>query len=619
MTISVLNQLGFAVLNDTYIEKLLGKDALERAKYTEPDPFDVADLANRLKKYGFESGPKQTGFEFTDEFKAPDLMGSDIYQHFEKMAKSLAGPSQKIIRNNIMRQADLADLPDVKGANLASLVVGHSSQSPWLKLWAGLDGKLMHSYCDVPDSDWLVFDFETFVKGSKHDSPIIGSAIGADSDGTMCYYLWCHDSLVDGRPYKPEYCSIGRQKVLIAHNIAFDGALIKERYELDSLTNWLYCTQAMNMAVSGLDSSQRWAKDLPKKARSDKNINLPGFLKVACGSSLVASYEFHTGKVLPDDAKDPRALFVVAEHIDEIAKELETCLQYALNDVRLTFELFKVLWVKYNYHVPSLTAKIGQNMIANCVLPVRPDWHNWLAKVEQMYQANKNEQKELLNKLADKYHAQWQKGELEPDKDIWLKNLDWRLSSLKTDEPVAKWYENRWLFDEQLDIRAKTDFAHYLLKLKWKGEPIQKSKEEGWHIVKPDGTIERVQHKSQDGSRVGNCLGYYYTKFFEDGTLQSADDEMGKRLCWLIEQNSFYTIMRERVLAINPVPIEHPTTGERILLVAPRVNPCGTISGRTVDNIWLVLASRTAPKPCAELKACVIAPAGYKLVQADIN
>lgn len=478
-TCAMPNELGFIELVPEYVTKIMGQ-VPER----DVDPYDISDIDANLDLAGFPRNLRQNGLEFKKPFKAPKLLGNTIQAHFEKMAEDLAGPSQRII-SRFVRKAELSDLPEP--VNLAELIVPHTSAKPWLRLTAGEKP----SYHKVPEADLLILDFETFVRGSLHDSPIIGAAIGFEKDGTISYWLWAHECLLRPElPYVPALAPVGEGKVIIMHNASFDAALIEERYTLNSLNNWMYCTQAMHTTVAGLDGNQRWAKNMDANAPG-----APGFLKWGSGASLVQAYKFHTGKNVAADAKDPRGLFVIAETMAEIAAELERCLQYALSDVRLTMELFQALWPKYLHHVPSLVARIGHNMLTNAVVTIRDDWHAWLANCEQQYQQNEQEIADLLNGLADRYHEEWARGELDPEADPWLRNLDWRPSKLFDDRRVAMWYEPKAVFGEKLDIGGKTDLAHYLMKLCWKGLPMQKSREKGWHTEQ-----EKVLHKNFDGS-----------------------------------------------------------------------------------------------------------------------
>lgn len=598
MPCKAYNEIGFPVLNQDYLKKAMGQSV----KSIDLDPWDKDMIEAELKKFGFDSKIKETGNEMSEDFDLPDLLADNISGHFDAMAKDLSGRYFRIIRS-ILRYSDLSELPDVKTMTLSHLV----KPNVWTKITkSGVE------YVTVPDSDWLVLDYETFVKGSKHDSPIIGTAIGQDSSKEMAYYLWCHESLLDNTIlYNPHLSNIGENKVVIIHNAAFDAALFYERYTLDSLNNFYMCTLAMNRVVSGLDSSQEWAVNLPEDAIK------PKFMKYGCSSSLVNAYQFHTGKKLDKNLKQSRNIFVEANHISEITECLEESLQYAVNDVRLTLELFLVLYPKYRNHLPSDVAVLGASLLIGSIVPLRDDWHEWLEGCENIFNSYQSQIKQLINSLADKYHTEWSEGRLDAEKDIWLRHLDWTQSSLFDDRRVAKWYEDKIVYGEPLDISAKTVTSHYLLKLQWNGYPLQKSKEDGWHYVDENGKLLKVPHPDGSDANVGTLLNSKFESSFESGILSSADDEIGRQICHLIEQCSFYLIMRERLLSIYTHPIENPVDGSRVLLAAPRVNPSYTISGRVVDPIFVVLASHVKSKIAGEIKSMVYSPKGYRLVSAD--
>lgn len=595
MTSTIKNSLGFTVLNNQYTQKVM-KPGI---KSKEIDPWDLAMVEEELNRFGFTKDKRTTGNEFTQDFPVPGLLGDDIRSHFELMAQDLCGKYFRTI-NKIVRRVDLDDLPDVP-SNLSDIV----ESNKWVKITKSDIAVLL-----VPDSEWLVLDFETFVQGSKHDSPIIGTALGQDPlTDELAYYIWCHPSLCDNDyPYRPMLASIGSDKVVIMHNASFDAALIEERYTLNTFENFYLCTLSMNRVVAGLSDDQSWAINF-------KGTGKPKFLEYGCSSSLVKAYEFHTGKKLPSDAKDPRNLFVEATDISQIRDSLEVCLQYALKDVILTLELFLILYPKYSRdHLQSKVPIVGASMLINSVVPVRPDWHEWLANVEATWQSHQEEMKSLLNQLADRYHQQWVDEESDPEQDPWLRNLDWTQSKYFVDRRVASWYEEKAIFDIQLDVSAKADISHYLLKLKWNGIPLQKTKDKGWCFGNT-----KVPHKSGDDDNVGSVLTSHYAQYFDEGVLTSEDDVIGKRLCYLIGQCSFWTSMRTRMMSIYTHSVENPVDGTRMLLVAPRVSPHQTSTGRITDPVFVVLAAHTEPKVGAEIKACCYSYPPYRFVGGDID
>lgn len=609
-----LNDFGYAVLNDEYLAKYMGKDVLPASI----DPFDKDSIDALLGHFGIGQGPHQAiDTLLNEEHFVPPMLAGTIDSHFDEMAKELIAPALSII-DRLIESADLGKLPQ---GSYADQLVEYAKPNCWLKLTTN-----GHSYVNVPDTDWLVFDTETFVQGSRTNMPIIATGIGQDADGLMAMYLWAHESLLDNSvPYSPQLVPVGTGKVIIMHNSEFDAPRMRERYELDSLNNYILCTQSMHQCTNGFDGSQRWAKNMAKDNRHGKAGNYPAFVYHGSGASLVDAYEFHTGKLLSNDAKDPRALFVNATDISQISERLYDCFDYAIHDVLYTLELFIALWPKYRKIAPSPVVLAGHMMLANCALPVRNDWHEWCQRTEQAWQSANKQISLLLNQLADLYHAEWQQNPEAIEQDCWLKNLDWRRCSTNKLSPlynVAKWYESRHVFGTLLSIGAKGRDSHYLLKLCWNGKPLQYHKDWGWHYLNSNGKEERVYHAKGDDSNVGSVLTSTYIKDIAEGRLHSFDetDTRPAQIAKLIVQTSFWTGNRSRILALHAEPIENPYDGSRMLVVAPNLRAHGTASGRAVENVFLVAASHTAPKIGSEIAHMAYAPMHtHKFVGHDVD
>lgn len=589
-----INKFGYPVFNNAYYAKLFGK----KAKICTLNKVQEHFAKKELNSYS-ASENKFVGNEMLDDFFVPPLLADTIDEHFEAMANTIVQKPLQIINQKVLK-TDIADMFHISGEWLIEHAVPHTDEKPWLRIVADEQAKPVASYCAIPTSDWLIFDVETFVQGSRDNKPIIGTAIGSEN-GQLCYYLWTHEALLNPDiPYEPALVPIGKGKVIIAHNASFDAAKVQERYTLEPLNNWYICTQAMHATSNGLSSDQRWAIN---KKPTDGGCS---FLKYGSGNSLVRAYEFHTGKKLPDDAKDPRALFVQATHISQIFARLSDALEYAMHDPELTLELFQKVWPKYRKTAPSKVVLAGHMLLLNSILPVIPDWYDWTRRVEKAYQDANAEIRTLLNEIADIVHKNWQENPALIESDHWLQHLDWRRCSKNEDSPlynIAKWYEGKGVHGHLLDISGKSDDAHWLLQLCWNGKPLTKTKELGWHFINENGKPERVPHSTGTDTNVGSLLNNTYIAALEDGRLTTNANsciqgltEKATRIAKLIRLSSYWSGMRNRVLEINAEPYENPIDGSRMMLLAPRVNPAGTSSGRITDNIWAVLAAHVYPK-----------------------
>ncbi|MGL4569027.1 MAG: hypothetical protein ACRCU6_10955, partial [Fusobacteriaceae bacterium] len=370
-----------------------------------------------------------------------------------------------------------------------------------------------------------------------------------------------------------------------------------------------------------LDSSQRWAKHYTSQlVREGYNTDMPSFIKVGCGESLVDCYEFHTGNLLDKDAKDPRKLFVEADHLSQINEKFDICLEYAVKDVVYTLELFLCLWPKYRRQAPSFCVMAGQMVLNNCVLPVRPNWSTWLQNCEKEWLKYNKEMETLLNDLADIYYSQWLEDK-KIEEDFWLKNLDW-----SDNFGFPKWYSKKAIFNEPLSLTGKSRDAHYLLKLCWNGYPLEYLKGEGWKYKLGDNNYGRIPHSSGKEENVASVLTSFYTDFVAKGILSpdplapQSSLPICKRICELITLTSYWTGNRQRIKSLKFEHIENPEDGSRMTLVAPHVKAHGTSSSRAIENVFLVAASHATGKIGSEIAQMAYSyPNTYKFVGHDVD
>ncbi|MGL4568529.1 MAG: hypothetical protein ACRCU6_08415 [Fusobacteriaceae bacterium] len=530
-------------------------------------------------------------------------------EYFEVMAKDLISPALEII-SKMRREARNFELPEIN-YNLVNKEGWHgfTNSGEYFKVE------------DVPKSEWLVFDTETFVKGSEDNMPIIGTAIGSEG-GECCVYIWVHKSLINPEvEYKPQCVPVGSGKVLVMHNSSFDAAKIQERFTLNTLENYIICTQSLNNICNSLDSSQRWAKHYTHQlVREGYNKDMPSFIKVGCGESLVDCYEFHTGNLLDKDAKDPRKLFVESDHLSQIKDKFEICLEYAVKDVVYTLELFLCLWPKYRRQAPSLCVLAGQMVLNNCVLPVRPNWEKWISECEYQWTKYNKEMETLLNDLADIYYNKWLEDK-NIENDFWLCNLDWSDSF-----GFPKWYSKKAIFNEPLSLTGKSRDAHYLLKLCWNGYPLEYLKGQGWKYKIGEENYGNIPHSSGKEENVASVLTSFYSDFVDKGILSPDSDapnsalRICKRICELITLTSYWTGNRQRIKSLRFEHIENPEDGTKMTLVAPHVKAHGTSSSRAIENVFLVAASHATGKIGSEIAQMAYSyPNSYKFVGHDVD
>lgn len=594
-----INSLGYRVLSKALTKKVMGKDI-------EPKELDCFDIA--LLGAGLPQGIKGADLDFDNLPFIPPLLGDSIAEHFENMAKEFVPSYDSLLR------AKPAEEP-------TQFLVWPG----WVRYTP--DGLAVP--VEKPLETEFIYDCETFVKASVLGHPIIGTALSSKA-----YYIWLHPALCKPSEFSPKirlqlgiygllscqnweetyiptFVSIGTGNFVVMHNTGYDAARVIERYTMEPQANSYFCTMSAQNLLAGGDNNQRWYLNSKEKPAFE-----PKWASVISKKSLVASYEYWTGEKLAEDAKDPRKLFVDANHIDEFRQALGTCLEYALHDCTLTLKVFQKQMAAWGQAAPSAVVMAGHLIMANGLIPLADDWHSWVANCEQEFIKLEQEAKDIFHEIADDVHNKWRNDEIDVESDPWLKNLDWSYVSNKpesTNYKVAKWYKDRWL-GKKLNISSRTELSHYLLRLTWLGEPIYKVKDKGW-CYGPNQ--ERVWNKKAGGN-TGTVLTKDFMRLFEDGTLASSNPK-ATRIIELTSLQSYWIGYRKRIAGVATYSSINPVTGEQCLFGAPFVVPHNTLSGRSGEPLWLTVAGGGKPRIGSEVKYKVQPPAGYKIVGFDVD
>ena len=601
---SQLNCLGYSVLSETMRRKVFGD--------TDQNPVNMrkaTEAMEEMEKFGVKFPITNPESYNLPDFPLPPLKAKTIAAHFSEISNNLIGS----VRDELVEFANI----QVKAAPTST--TGLSSE--WN--YYGANG---WESIDLPPDRVLVFDTETFVKGSAFSHPIMATAVGANG-----YYLWLHPCLLNpGLPYYTTLVDIGQDKILIAHNASYDHCRVSESYLLEDNNFW-FDTMSAHINCSGVASGQRYyyAK---QNTKDDLDISpvfeyKPGWAEHGSLNNLVDCYRFHTGKDdLAHSDKKTRNIFVEAESIAEIVAELPELITYALGDVYYTYGLYAALLPKYLQANPSLTTLIGHFTLMKSYLPVVSDWREWLRGCEAKWQRCLDKQTELLSQVAMDVWEAYQADALDYEVDPWLSQLDWSMNTRikKNGQPFSKWYGiPKWLKDiSVLDrnnkpviekISSKTRAAHLLLRLKWRGSPLLFKAGKGWCYEDYDtGNITQIPHPKKEGENVGSVLSKDFLVDMEDGTL-SSDLPIAAEVLRASISVAYWTSARSRVLAEN---IESP---QGFNVACPQVVPHNTSTNRAGCALWLTTPDPKKDKIGSEIKSRVQAPRGWKFVQSDVD
>jgi DNA polymerase gamma 1 len=610
---SKLNSLGYVVLSDTMNSRVFG----DSVGYKAPSDKKVDNIREEMEGFGVNFPVKNPDNFFIDDFALPELQASNIKEHFDAISKEVTESRVRLMKD--FAYTEIPDAPDKTEYLMLEGWVKYPFDGPPTRV-SGIEEKIG------------VFDCETFVKGSDFAHPILATAVTEKA-----YYIWMHESFIDPEvPYSPKLVDLGlKDGVFIAHNVAYDRARTSEAYVLGKTNSW-FDTMSAHINVSGLASGQRWWY-IQKQAKKSMYKADPIWADKGSMNNLIDCYNFHCRPAIPLEPEDKkiRDTFVDATSMSDFLPQRDDLIKYALNDVKITFELYSILVLKYLQNNPSLTTLAGHFGISAAKLPVVSDWDQWFADCEKQWEDSIARQEEILGKMAAEIYQSWNEGEL-TDEDIkddpWLSQLDWEASFklTKAGKPSSKWYGvPKWVRSvsakDLVDgkpviegISTKNRLSHLLLRLKWGDQPIKFFTDKGWCFKDEDsGDYVRIPHKDGEGVNVGGVLTKDYVEDFESGILNS-DLPQAKELISLAVNVAYWTSVRSRVREQNVERVLAPN-GKEFALIIPASVPHNTSTNRAGENLWLTVPDPKYDKIGSEIKTRVQAPDGYVFVESDFD
>jgi len=623
-----LNPLGYSVLSPKMTEKAFGTKAVQ--EYS-PDISSIPYIMDEMEKFGVEF-PIKNPETFTNlpEFYLPTLEGDTIAKHFDNISKDILGDKVRL-----MKKFANTNIPNPPGGIDLVYTPGWTRYRwEWINEYK-VKWVLEHSEKGLDSVPITIFDCETFVKGTAFGHPILATAVSFDS-----YWVWMHESFVNPeREYVPQLVPLGTTNtLLIAHNVAFDRQRTKEAYYLrhdpfhptEPFGNLWFDTMSAHINVSGLASEQRFM--FTQDDKSFKGVTKPSWVDKGSMNNLIDAYNFHCQPVEPlkKDAKDTRNLFVVANSMSDFEPDQERLVEYALKDVKITFDLYSIVSLKYLQSNPSLTTLYGHFSISSTILPVVDNWYEWVDGCEKIWKESLERQDKLLSELAEQLLEDWKKDEVDVESDPWLSQLDWSANyDLKKDgKPkscwygIPVWYRKNARNDKELGrivlkpITTKSRLSHILLRLKWDNQPIVYDSDMGWtYWNKEKSEYERLPHPSGNEENVGGVLSKDFLPYFESGIL-SSDLPQAQELIQLAVKVSYWTSVRSRVLEQCPIPaLDDPNT----MVIVPAAVSHNTASNRSGEALWLTVPSTTYSKIGTEIKSRVQVKSPYVFVNADYD
>lgn len=617
--------LGYPVLSEDLHERIFGKQ-----KPTEMSRLAKQKAENLLKEFDIQTPVDYPDHLYDGPLPLPELKADTLGEHFERIAMEQIGTYKELA--NEFAACKLPELPPVE-----TLVF-----KPGWTRYTKVRGKWRTESVPYPLEKAFTYDTETFVQGGAF--PIIGTALSAKAA-----YIWLASELID--PSLPEdewdqyeLIPIGENRFVVGHNISYDRVRAREGYSLGRTKpeNFYFDTLSAHIGVSGLASGQRWLYVLAGKDPEDlteeekrKLRYAPKWLDEGSTNSLVATYNFHVYEVrkyfgdnvepLGAGDKAVRDIFVSATHLSQIRQMLTEAVDYAVKDAFYTAELFQALWPKYIDTTPSPIALCGHYHLNGSVIPLVPDWEQWIQNVERVFEEHNAEMTKLCQDLVWQYYDEWREHHFaEPGmaeawiaKDPWLSQLDWTVKSEKGKYAHVPNWVRPFIKDPDTHIGVKSNLSHLLLKLTWEGSPMILTKDMGWCFHNEDGVLTKIPHPKGNGDNVGGVLSKDFVDDMKVGRLNSELPE-AKRALEIANAVSYWTSVRKRVMDRIFLPAANPH-GTDALVTLPEILCHGTVTRRTVESLMVTMCSTKNWRIGTELKSRVQAPDGWKIVGADFD
>jgi DNA polymerase gamma 1 len=615
-----ITELGYPVISDDLHDKIFGQEKLKGMSRTE-----IQKAKGLLKNFGISTPVDYPDNLYNGELPLPDLKGNSLKEHFETIAANQVGRYKDL--GDKFANCELPELPPPEEFIL---------ESGWIR-YEKVKGKWKTKKVPYPEEEVFTFDTETYVHGGAF--PIIGTALSPKAA-----YVWLAAELID--PTIPEdkweqhgLIPVGRQRFIAGHNISYDRVRAREGYSLENTEpeNFYFDTLSAHIGVSGLAGGQRWLYVLAGKDPEDlteeekrKLRYAPKWLDKGATNSLVQCYNFHVAAVrkyfgenvteLGDSDKKVRDIFVKATHLSQIRQMLTQALDYALKDAFYTAEIFQAIWPKYLNSTPSMVALCGHYHLNGSVIPLVPDWEEWIQNVERVFQEHNEEMTQLCRDLVWQNYETWKESENKEEfevRDPWLSQLNWEVKTQKGKYAGVPNWVRPFIKDPDTHIGVKSILSHLMLKLRYEGSPMIFTENDGWCYHDEEGKLQKIPHPKGAGDNVGGVLSKDFVDDMAVGRL-SSDLPEAKRALEIANAVSYWTSVRKRVMDRIFLPAHNPN-GVDALVTLPEILCHGTVTRRTVESLMVTMCSTKNWRIGTELKSRVQAPDGWKIVGADFD
>jgi DNA polymerase gamma 1 len=556
-------------------------------------------------------------------------MGANIEEHFMRIGLEQATPYLDQCEHLV--KMDLPPIP-----------------KQWRKAsgWTRYDKNGNITAVDYPLEANMIFDVEVLMSVGKY--PTLAAVATEEA-----WYSWTSPFLLDESTSPEHLIPFGNNemhRLIVGHNVGYDRARIAEEYSKKDSKIRFVDTMSLHIAVAGLCSQQRPAWNMEVKRRHQDDLggsatnnavmDQTKFFDVSSLNSLKDVAKFYCNIEMD---KSQRSFFEVGDKKD-IQTNFQDVMNYCANDVKLTHDIYKVVFPRFRKNCPHPVSFTGMLNMGSTFLTVTEKWEDYLKKSVSKHKELEDMLTIKINELAEKARVlvsdpeTWQK-------DPWLSQLDWFVNPRQRKlKGQPKWYKDAYdTKTEKLTISLRSRITPLLLRLKWQGYPLHHLANHGWCFKIPLNEANttqqsksvhqdevyyylKVPHKDGEAANCGNPLAKGYIGAYEDKVLSSQFEAAGEAL-ELNAKSAYWISARERILnqfvvwESNPfVHMDLPRKENgKYGIILPQMVPMGTVTRRAVERTWLTASNAKLNRIGSELKSMVQAPKGYKIVGADVD
>lgn len=429
--------------------------------------------------------------------------------------------------------------------------------------------------------------------------------------------------------------------ICVAHRSAFENSFTTNGYDLETSIEWL-CTHTMaNLLLHPTDVNLFRAVQYSCGLYN----GWAPFMKGGADPSLAGLYLHFTRKVMDKSDVD---IFIKGDRND-FREDLDRYFQYNFNDVRSTVLIFWRMWEDYMKYNPIFVT--GLLVRSNPLFTLSKGFKASIQSLEDTYQERMRIVAEQVQNIQQNHFSlgdqgwdgldwsvnkkgktRWLDDKLTPGKKVFasIAQLRWQNKPLKLlsvqdgqkFQKIEKKKTRNWvccdLKSRKLKVKPHT--------IRWTEEIIVDKFVERWHQLEiEDGESYEMACQQMVGVYFDNPnntgktpkhIVSWFTKtfliFWENDTLTS-DTEGVKELVNELVSLSFWKQIRKRLLNLRVRVIRG------IDMVCPLTVVCGTVTGRAIDPVWLVLAKFEKGKLGSDLLSKVEATEKHALVYADFD